>query len=76
MKNICPHWFGWSYNTFRTRRFCRLCGHQQRRNVLTRETAPQLERAHELLEQGDKLGAQKIILAAQREIGDEPWVAA
>lgn len=28
---LCPHLFGWSYNTHRTRRWCRLCGQQQRR---------------------------------------------
>jgi hypothetical protein len=30
-QRLCPHPFGWSYNTHRRRRFCRLCAHQQRR---------------------------------------------
>jgi hypothetical protein len=29
-QRICPHWFGWSYNTYRRRRWCRVCAKQRR----------------------------------------------
>jgi hypothetical protein len=29
-QRLCPHWFGWSYNTHRRRRWCMLCAQQQR----------------------------------------------
>lgn len=31
LRRLCPHRFGWSYNTHRRRRFCRVCGQEQRR---------------------------------------------
>jgi len=35
-RRLCPHPFGWSYNTHRRRRFCRLCAQQQREIVVGR----------------------------------------
>ena len=57
LKRLCPHRFGWSYNTHRRRRWCRLCGQQQRNEL------PISDRARSLYDQGDLLEAQKEMLA-------------
>jgi hypothetical protein len=31
IRRVCPHWFGWSYNTTRRRRYCHVCGQEQKR---------------------------------------------
>jgi hypothetical protein len=53
--NLCPHKFGWDYNTSRDRRWCLLCAQGQRLLIVLNtgtaiwiraESADEIERPH------------------------------
>ena len=63
LQRLCPHIFGWSYNTYRTRRFCRACAHQQRAEHPAIDNHDEIR---ELMQNGDTLSAQRLILEAMQ----------
>lgn len=65
-QRLCPHWFGWSYNTYGRRRWCRLCALQQR--VVALDHPADVKLARRLVEDGDELAAQRFILSTRRWI--------
>ena len=38
--SLCPHKFGWDYNTSRTRRWCLLCAQPQRLLIVLNNDTP------------------------------------
>jgi hypothetical protein len=56
--SLCPHKFGWDYDTSRTRRWCLLCANQQRLLIVLNDDTPiwiGAERADSSPREGDGL---------------------